>query len=512
MNKNYTALISGILLLGACGDNATTPPATADAGTPRGDGGGFGTLTPMGPRVSGTRTGMVQVGSTMGAGYDLDGDGDAEEIDVDGDGISDGEDIDGDGVITIWEDLRVGDRAPTEAERALEMPSTDPDNFARLDPMFVSSNRAPDGTITAPASVLNTMPANLLRARSQGGQGSCAAWTVGAAATLVRQRYETASMPMINADAFWASPSWLYARMVRDGMSTCNEGTSITTGLDHLITTGAATLAEQPYRSGTMPMLCETIDDTTARTPHVFRIAGYTSIAAGATFRARVRDTLAAGLPVVFGANLPDGFMEYRATAAGTAMPFRGTGMCTGSNHCGGHGMVIVGYDDARSAYRVLNSWGTDWGDQGYVWWDYAALEGLTNLHAHAILPLTTAPGPLAAPNAAGFTVTQPTGSQPVLAQEVVSAGEAARWTLTVRVQFSEPFTVTRLDTDIDSNVNQLTLSTAMSYGDLQFRPPGTDMPAANQMATLTIVGKLRDDTEVTRTLMVTVPAPTARP
>ncbi|BDC37779.1 hypothetical protein PTKU15_10760 [Paraburkholderia terrae] len=37
----------------------------------------------------------------------------------------------------------------------------------------------------------------------------------------------------------------------------------------------------------------------------------------------------------------------------------------------GGHCMAIVGYDDNKSAYRIMNSWGTSWCDAGFTWIDY---------------------------------------------------------------------------------------------------------------------------------------------
>jgi C1A family cysteine protease len=37
-----------------------------------------------------------------------------------------------------------------------------------------------------------------------------------------------------------------------------------------------------------------------------------------------------------------------------------------------GHSMVLVGYDDARSAFRLMNSFGPNWGDNGYAWIGYA--------------------------------------------------------------------------------------------------------------------------------------------
>ena len=37
------------------------------------------------------------------------------------------------------------------------------------------------------------------------------------------------------------------------------------------------------------------------------------------------------------------------------------------------HAIIIVGWDDSKNAYLVKNSWGTYWGEQGYVWVDYGS-------------------------------------------------------------------------------------------------------------------------------------------
>lgn len=37
----------------------------------------------------------------------------------------------------------------------------------------------------------------------------------------------------------------------------------------------------------------------------------------------------------------------------------------------GGHAMVVVGYDNAKSAFKVRNSWSASWGDHGYLWIGY---------------------------------------------------------------------------------------------------------------------------------------------
>lgn len=42
-------------------------------------------------------------------------------------------------------------------------------------------------------------------------------------------------------------------------------------------------------------------------------------------------------------------------------------------NSPGAHFVVIVGWDNARGAWRIKNSWGTGWGESGYMWIKYGA-------------------------------------------------------------------------------------------------------------------------------------------
>jgi len=37
----------------------------------------------------------------------------------------------------------------------------------------------------------------------------------------------------------------------------------------------------------------------------------------------------------------------------------------------GYHAVLLVGYDDAKQAFKVKNSWGTGWGENGYFWIGY---------------------------------------------------------------------------------------------------------------------------------------------
>ncbi len=171
--------------------------------------------------------------------------------------------------------------------------------------------------------------------------------------------------------------------------------------------------------------------------------------------------------------------------------------------------MLITGYDDAMGAYRVLNSWGNDWGDGGYLWWAYASLEAGTNLDAYQVIPLIGEPTPLPA-TPPMIVMTQPMGTQPVLrlVTRQLQGGPQMRWTLFVRVQFNDPVNVTTLTATVAGNGQAFNSSSTLSYGDLGFLLAGAEMPAAGSMAELEIAGKDRAGRDFMQTLNVMIPAP----
>jgi C1A family cysteine protease len=44
------------------------------------------------------------------------------------------------------------------------------------------------------------------------------------------------------------------------------------------------------------------------------------------------------------------------------------------------HGISIVGYDDKQQQFIVRNSWGTDWGQDGYTFWPYTQFSSALEL------------------------------------------------------------------------------------------------------------------------------------
>lgn len=101
----------------------------------------------------------------------------------------------------------------------------------------------------------------------------------------------------------------------------------------------------------------------------------------------KIRATLAAGIPCMFGLTLYSSVYHERNTSRGR-IPYPSDR----DTIIGGHTLVAVGYNDRKEleqasgipstsgALLVRNSWGAEWGKQGYGWlpYDYV-LQGLTS-------------------------------------------------------------------------------------------------------------------------------------
>jgi hypothetical protein len=76
--------------------------------------------------------------------------------------------------------------------------------------------------------------------------------------------------------------------------------------------------------------------------------------------------SLSQNKPVVIGMILRNNFRQLR-TGAQYWRPDAGD-----TTFLGAHAMVVVGYDDGREAFEIMNSWGPSWGNDGFIWIKYS--------------------------------------------------------------------------------------------------------------------------------------------
>jgi C1A family cysteine protease len=71
--------------------------------------------------------------------------------------------------------------------------------------------------------------------------------------------------------------------------------------------------------------------------------------------------------PIVFGITIYDSFYDDVVTNTGVVpMP-----NVNKEQYMGGHCVVLIGWDDTTRRFRCVNSWGSDWGDNGYFYLPY---------------------------------------------------------------------------------------------------------------------------------------------
>lgn len=79
-----------------------------------------------------------------------------------------------------------------------------------------------------------------------------------------------------------------------------------------------------------------------------------------------VKQCLALGYPISFGFTVFESMMTDAVARTGI-VPMPGPN----ESALGGHAVLAVGYDDSKNALVVRNSWGTDWGLNGYFYLPY---------------------------------------------------------------------------------------------------------------------------------------------
>lgn len=209
---------------------------------------------------------------------------------------------------------------------------------------------------------------------NQGQYGTCVAWAVayggrsylhGRSNGLTASQMADPNNQFSPKDLFWALPSG-------EKGADCN-GSYFEPALDLLVSRGVARMSTVPYENlgdcSSSPQSSWTSDAGSYKIENYRRIdVAVTSTNTREVIINQIKNYLAQGRVIIFGAKLGDGFMGWN-----DASVISSDGPMNGGQH-GYHAMTVVGYDNSRGnngAFRVFNSWDTNWGDNGMIWVDY---------------------------------------------------------------------------------------------------------------------------------------------
>ncbi|MGV3525924.1 MAG: C1 family peptidase [Candidatus Sericytochromatia bacterium] len=190
----------------------------------------------------------------------------------------------------------------------------------------------------------------------QGRQNSCVAWASTYAVKTYQEKLEQRYQLISQGKPDWErifSPAFVYNQINqgRDGGATLVDALNLLSGQ------GAVSWAAMPYHVGNYLRQPTSAQLQAARR---YRIAYWRQVNVADPYELKAQ--LQAGYPVMIGALIDESLHKLERGAVWKQ---------AGGRKLGGHALVVVGYDDRRKAFKVMNSWGPRWADGGFGWIDY---------------------------------------------------------------------------------------------------------------------------------------------
>ena len=164
-------------------------------------------------------------------------------------------------------------------------------------------------------------------------------------------------------------PYFIYSIM-KMNQNDCNDGLIMSDALDLITKAGAKKLFYPPFLSCDSSWNKEELASVLEYTFPYKIDTWYYLEKDDSNLINNVKYFITKGSPVMFGAALTNSFQPYGSS---NSRGVKSDGIWTPSaneEETGAHAMCIVGYDNYKygGAFRVVNSWGKDYGDNGFLW------------------------------------------------------------------------------------------------------------------------------------------------
>lgn len=199
--------------------------------------------------------------------------------------------------------------------------------------------------------------------QSQGQYGTCTGWATAYAFRSILEAVNRGwtDKTHITDEAF--SPIFLYARIKKPDDMNCSMGSVISHAFAQMKDIGVA--KKRDY-----DLMCSSfVPNEVLTTASRHKIANFQTIinnyfnpTSQEVTVQKIKKAIANKQPVVISMKVYPSFFNCKDVWNGDKM-----------GKFGLHAMCVVGYDDEKygGAFRIMNSWGTKWGDNGFVWVRY---------------------------------------------------------------------------------------------------------------------------------------------
>lgn len=235
------------------------------------------------------------------------------------------------------------------------------------------------GTPTTPEFLVGSLPSSSILDMppigNQGRQGSCVAWATAYAGMSFFMNRSNGTH--YNSTQELCSPKFLYNQIKYS--SDCNSGSTFPTAFKLLQSKGVCTLNDMPYSETECSSQPNTTQNNNALNNRIFswRMVDKNNTNV-------VKSCIAAKYPVFIAINIDESFKNLRSPYIWTAKY---------GNSSGGHAVTVVGYDDTKGAFKVQNSWGSNYQDSGHFWISYSFFsQAVIGSECYIAFPIVTSP------------------------------------------------------------------------------------------------------------------------
>ena len=205
---------------------------------------------------------------------------------------------------------------------------------------------------------------------NQGNQPSCVGWASGYGARTIANAIKNEwkyNSTKINQNTF--SPAFVYNLIKFKGDDNCKRGSYIADAMKLLNSYGILQLKDFSYNSTNCKTKPSSFGYKKAKSNTILTYERLAKWDNPYNLVGKVKKAVANKNPVVIGMQIYSSFYKAKGVWNGDT-----------TKKLGGHAMVVVGYNDTKfgGAFEILNSWGTNWGNEGYIWVKYSDFETYT--------------------------------------------------------------------------------------------------------------------------------------
>ncbi len=247
------------------------------------------------------------------------------------------------------------DDKPQQVHHQLGLIPTPPSVYANIPN---APSPAPSGTL--PSSFFLEIPSI---AFNQGTElGSCASCAATEGKSILD--HIQFSSPYPNGGIIY-SPAFLFNQCHVDP-NDCSIGSYVTSNLDLLVSQGICKLSEMNYNlsnCSTLPTANQKDLAASNKIDSYFKLDPINNT--------WIKEYIYSGLPVLIVFQVDDYFAN--ATANSIWKQFS-------SDSRGFHCTLLYGWDDSKNAFKMLNSWGGNWGNNGTIWVDFNFVQNGSSL------------------------------------------------------------------------------------------------------------------------------------